>query len=167
MGVFLLIIFPVAAVLLGLFAYILKIMFEKGRMDTKIEHLWKTVIYCSLNLLLLLALLWSLRLYTSSFEKLPWYEPCGMQFLLIFLLSDPVFLAIGIALLILSRYYHISKLNKWLPFIAIAGLSLPLFGPLNRGELIGLPINIILCLLVVITTIANLINKKNRIPASK
>ena len=124
------------------------------------KRIWKPLAFVLLNVLFLCVLLWSLVIYTSTFEASPWYESCGMQFMAIFIISDPSFLILGITLLALSKFFPISKINKWLPFIAIAGLSLPLFGPLNRGILIGLPINITLCLFVVVTTITTLVSNR-------
>jgi len=155
---------PVLAAFIGLIAFILRFRFKKENEDTKKNRLQKMILYVVFNLLLLWALLGSLMIYTSTIEGLPWYEPCGMQFLIIFIFFAPAFLAIGAVLFILSKYYHISRLSKSLPFIAAAGLSLPLFGPLNRGISIGLPINIALCLLVVAATVMNLMHGKNSHP---
>ena len=153
-------ILPILAVCLFLFTLILSVIFKQGKMNANAERLCKISIYVILNLLLLLTLLWSLTIYTSTFKGSPWYEPCGMQFLCILIFSDPAFLAVGVALLILSKYYRISRFNKLLPFIAIIGLSVPLFGPLNKGIVIGLPINVGLCVLVIVATAMNLIQNR-------
>jgi hypothetical protein len=52
----------------------------------------------------------------------------------IVVLFCPAFLLVGIALLILGRLFHVSTLNKWLPFIAIPGLSLPTWGGCRFGR---------------------------------
>jgi len=161
------VVLPAMAAFLALFVFIVRLMFKQGKMNAKTEHLCKAFIYIALNLLLLLILSWSLMTYTSLFKGSPWYEPCGMQFLVIFILFDPAFLTIGIALHILGKYYHVSKLNKWLPFIAIVGLSLPIFGPLNTGIWIGLPVNVILFLLVIVEVILNLVRLKKQTQAKE
>lgn len=127
------------------------------------KRIWKPVVFVVLNLLLVLVLLWSLMIYTSLFKGMPWYEPCGLQFLAILALSDPVFLIIGIALLILGRFFHISRLNKGIPFIAIAGLSLPILidGSLSIITIFtGSSIGVVLCLLIIAVTIKNLIHRR-------
>ncbi len=127
------------------------------------KHLWKSFIFVILNLAFLFVLLWSLMIYTSLFKNMPWYEPCGMQFLVIFLISDPAFLIIGVALLILGRFYRISRSNRWFPFIAIAALSVPILidGSLSPITLlIGTSLGTVLCFLIIISTIRNLIIKR-------
>lgn len=125
----------------------------------------KISLYLLFNLLLLLVLLWSLMIYTSLEKGLPWYEPCGMQFLVIFCMSDPAFLVLGIALFILGRFYRMRLFNKLLPFIAIAGLSLPILidGSLSRSTLLaGTLIGAVLVFLVIAATIRNLLSQKRR-----
>jgi len=121
------------------------------------KSIMKSFIFVILNLLSVLVLLSSLVIYTSLFKIMPWYEPCGMQFYLIFMPFDPAFLIIGISLFILGRFFHMSTLNKWLPFMAIIGLSLPImFGIKIISILIGTSICIVLCVLTIVTTIRSL-----------
>jgi len=77
--------------------------------------------------------------------KLPWYEPCGMQFLVILVFSCPVYILIGIMLRILGKFITISKRVKMLPFLCCLGLGLPILidgglglGMQIAGTLIGL-----------------------------
>ncbi|GEM_PF-3587946 len=123
------------------------------------KSIMRSFVFVVLNLLSVLVLLWSLIIYTSLFKIMPWYEPCGMQFLAIFMVFDPAFLIIGISLFVLGRFFHISTLNKWLPFMAIGGLSLPIIpgGLTIIPILIGTSIGIVLCVLTIVTTIRSLV----------
>jgi len=118
----------------------------------KIRKLRGVFLFAVLNVSLLGVLLFSLRINTSSIKSLPWYQPHTIIYLLIPVYCVPALLVIGIGLAILGRFYNISKLNKRLPFISIAGIILPTLGPLW----LGLPINIILCMLVIATIIRDL-----------
>ncbi|MBA3052371.1 hypothetical protein KKF70_03150 [bacterium] len=124
------------------------------------KSIMKSFVFVVLNLLSVLVLLSALVIYTSLFKIMPWYEPCGMQFLAIFMVFDPAFLIIGISLLVLDRFFHISRLNKWLPFIAIIGISLPVFldGSISITTILfGTSIGIVLCVLTIATTIRSLV----------
>ena len=106
----------------------------------------KIVIFIILNVLFILVTIWSVMIYTSLMsEKLPWYEPCGMQFLVILVFSCPVYILIGIMLRILGKFITISKRVKMLPFLCCLGLGLPILidgglglGMQITGTLIGL-----------------------------
>ncbi|MFC1497908.1 hypothetical protein ACFLS1_05480 [Verrucomicrobiota bacterium] len=78
----------------------------------------KQIIYLCLILAFLWACWFSFTIYTSLMSKhLPWYEPCGMQFLVILVFSCPVMFGIGIAYIILGRFMPIGKPTKILPFV--------------------------------------------------
>jgi hypothetical protein len=138
---------------------------EKRATAKTVKNNRKHLIYFGLNLVLILVLLWSLMIYTSLFKGIPWYEPCGSQFLAILIISDPIFLVTGIALLILAKHYPISKLNKWLPFITIVGLSLPILidGSLSKTTLLtGTAIGVMLLLLIIVAVVKRLVSSKIR-----
>ncbi len=126
----------------------------------------KPSIFIVLNLSSLAVLLWSLMIYTSLFKGIPWYEPCGMQFLAILILSDPVFLILGIALFILGKFIPISLINKSLPLMAIAGLSLPILigGGLSKTTLlIGTTIGMIILVLTIVSTVKDFISQNKNL----
>lgn len=98
------------------------------RSNKKMKERTTIIFYVLINLLFVLTTLWSLMIYTSLMsEKLPWYEPCGMQFLAILIFSCPIFLIIGIIQLIFGKFIAISKWVKLSPFIGCAGMGLPIF----------------------------------------
>jgi len=120
----------------------------------------KQIIFITLSLFSLVFSLGSLMIYTSLFKGVPWYESCGLQFLGIFLWSDPGFLILGIALFILGRFIRISLFNRVLPLIAIVCLSLPILidESLSRITLlIGAAIGIIIFVATIVSTVKNLI----------
>lgn len=82
-----------------------------------------------IGLLVLTAFLWtcwfSFTIYTSLMSKeLPWYEPCGMQFLAILIISCPLLVLIGLVDLFLSRCIKLSRTLKLLPFCTAGILGL-------------------------------------------
>jgi hypothetical protein len=116
---------------------------------------YRPIIIIALNLVVFLCVLWSLMIYSSLFKGLPWYEPSGMQFLIVLAISDPVFLITGVVLLILRKTLVLSKWNVGLPFLAAVGLSLPILvdGSLSRGmQISGIVIGIVLVVAVLVTT---------------
>jgi hypothetical protein len=118
----------------------------------------------ALNLVVLLCLLWTLMIYSSLFKGLPWYEPSGMQFLVVLGISVPAFLITGIILLILRRTLAISKWNVSLPFLAAVGLSLPILidGSLSRGmQISGIVIGIALGIALLLTTVRRVMALKS------
>ncbi len=139
----------------------------KTFLDLQIEKRWKPVLFVVLNLLFFLTLLLSLYVYTYA-----WYDPRsnGMEFLVLYFVVFPTLLLTGIFLFIFGRFFHISMLNKCLPFIAVVGLFLPTtfvsyldLGPFQMWSgnkdivrLAGASIAAVLSLLVIATTVANL-----------
>jgi len=118
----------------------------------------------ALNLVVFLCLLWSLMIYSSLFKGLPWYEPSGMQFLVVLAVSVPVFLITGIVLVILRKTLVVSKWNVSLPFLAAVGLSLPIFidDSLSRGmQISGIVIGIALGIAVLVTTAKRVMDFKS------
>ncbi len=82
-------------------------------------------------------------IYTSLFKQSPWYEPCGMQFLAILIVSCPFLVMIGIGQIILGKFISISNAAKAFPFLACAGLGFPVLadGSLGTGmQIAGLVI---------------------------
>jgi len=119
----------------------------------------KQGLFILLNLSNLLVIGWSLMIYSSLYEWVPWHEGCGMQFIAIFIVSIPAFFVLGIALLILGRFIKISLLNRLLPFIALATFVLPIADGGLRGWCIGTG-NILGASLVpvlVVSTVANIV----------
>ncbi len=89
----------------------------------------KPFVLLGLTLLFILVVLWSMMIYTSLNKNLPWYEPCGMQFLAVWILSCPALIIIGCAQVVLAKSLNTSIWSRRLPFIASAGLAMPiLFG---------------------------------------
>ncbi len=67
------------------------------------NRVWKPILFTILNLLFIYIILTSLMIYTSLWKKMPWFEPCGMQFLHIIIFDAPVLLIIGIVISIFSK----------------------------------------------------------------
>ncbi len=129
---------------------------------------WKVSIFVTLNSLLFLALLGSLILYVTVYNG---EDP--LVLMVMYILFFPAFFIVGIALLILGRFFHVSTLNKWLPFIAIPGLFLPILlfgifmgvyqGISDAGLLAGVLIAAVLCAFVIATTVKNLISQRGKV----
>jgi hypothetical protein len=104
-------------------------------------------------------------IYTSLMsESLPWYEPCGMQFLIIIVYSTPALIAVGIVNIILARFIKLSKTAKIFPFIIAVALVLPVLIDGSLGyemQIIGAALSIIGAVGIIIITIRELIREKN------
>ncbi len=132
------------------------IKLEKRKMKT----IAKIILYITLNISLILVILWSLMIYTSLMsEKLPWYEPCGMQFLVILIISLPLFITIGVLEILLGKFMPISKTMKLLPFITGVGMALLVLvcGSLRFWmQITGTLIGLVSILVTIIYTIKDL-----------
>jgi hypothetical protein len=120
------------------------------------------LLFVILNIFELCVLFLSLTIYTSPFKSSPWYEPDTLAFLGVLLIS-PLYLLVGTALFILSKFLIISKMNKLLPFIAFIVLVIPVFllDTFQHEFYQIVTIGILACCLlfcgVIITTIKDLI----------
>ena len=87
---------------------------------------------------------------------MPWYEPCGMQFLAIVILSCPAFIGIGIGELILGKFMNISKRLKILPFLCCLGMGLPIFIDGGLGivmQILGTTVGLLTLILTILFTV--------------
>jgi hypothetical protein len=68
-------------------------------------------------------------------KKLPWYEPCGMQFLAILVISCPAMVMTGISYIVLGRFMRVGKPTKILPFATAVAIASLIFidGSLGSG----------------------------------
>jgi hypothetical protein len=114
-----------------------------------------------LNAFFVVVVLWSMMIYTSLMsDKLPWYEPCGEQFLAILILSCPIFIIFGIIELLLGRFINIYKRLKYLPFICCFGMGLPILidGSLWLGvQIVGTIFGLITVIAAIYLTTINVI----------
>jgi len=118
----------------------------------------KPILFVTFNSLLLLALLGALMDYVTVYNG-----EYPFALLWIFIVFCPIFLIVGIVLLGLGKEFHISLLNKLLPFIAVPALLLPIWGTTSdTGLLAGIGIAAVLCALVIATTVINLISQRKR-----
>ena len=78
-----------------------------------------------LNIIFILITLSSVMIYSSLFERLPWFDPDGMQFLFIPVISFPSLFVIFCFKYLLCSYIGISKKLKFLPIISSFGFLLP------------------------------------------
>lgn len=128
----------------------------------------KKISYLLLNFIMLLTLGFSLMIYTSLHKGLPWYDGCGMQFLIILILLVPVLLGVGFGFIMLNRIYSISGFNKRLPFYCLVGILLPI---LIDGSLsiimttTGTFLSIIFILMTIYTSISHI--KKESLTGEK
>ena len=79
---------------------------------------WKPVLFISLNVFLIV---WLAIVLQTLILVLGGDDPLT---LLRILVADGAFLIIGILLVVLNRYYHISFTNRLLPFLCILNLTL-------------------------------------------
>jgi hypothetical protein len=86
---------------------------------------FKQILFVVFNLINLLAIIFSLWLYSSLIWWIPWYEPCGLQLLGILKFSLPTFLIVGISMFVLGFFLKMSLFNRFLPFISGTILGLP------------------------------------------
>lgn len=120
----------------------------------------KVVPFILLNGLSLLALFYAFVVYTSLFEWSPWYEPCGLQFLVIPFFVSPALFVAGTALVILGRFLRISVLNQVLPFGAALLLFVLIFN-LTAGSMItGAGLSVAFAVITIMTTITSLLPGK-------
>lgn len=126
--------------------------------------IWKSS-FAFLNFFLILHLVGSLFIYTSLFRFVPWYEPCGQQFLIIFIYVT-IILLLGILQFFLSKFLEISKILKLLPFISIIALSAPILidGSLSLAMRIT---GIVICLLLICSVIIFFINDFKKIHSNE
>jgi L-cysteine desulfidase len=116
----------------------------------------------SIYILLTLAFLWScwfsFTIYTSLLsERLPWYEPCGLQFLAILTVSCPVMYGVGMAYLVLGRFMPINSATKILPFATATVIGLLAFGPLSFAmQIAGTICSALAAVLVVVCAVTDL-----------
>ncbi len=113
----------------------------------------KTALFVILNFVLLGALGIVLSIYSSGFKYVPWFDPEGMQFIVIFLIIHPIFLVVGISLIFLGFSFPVGKLNVLIPFISLALFYVefvPILGNLDF-ILFGFLTNLILFFLLIFT----------------
>jgi len=124
------------------------------------KNIIKQPFFVLLNLLNLLTIIFSLMIYSSLYNWVPWHESCGMQFMAIFVISIPAFIIIGIAIIVLGFFLKISLFNKLLPFIALAVFVLPTVDGGLRGLniMVGNILGLILLILTIISATRNLIS---------
>ncbi|MGB2929476.1 MAG: hypothetical protein WBB70_11230 [Desulfobacterales bacterium] len=94
------------------------------------------IIYLVPCIFFILACFFSVTIYTSLMsKKLPWYEPCGMQFLAILVISCPAMVMTGISYIVLGRFMRVGKPTKILPFATAVAIASLIFidGSLGSG----------------------------------
>lgn len=101
---------------------------EEGILNTFLIIIYMFEIYLIFN---------SWQVYTSLFKWMPWYESCGMQFLVNYIFFIPLLVVIGLILLKLRNKIQIPKWNLRLPWISILAIGLPTInGGLSRFQII-------------------------------
>lgn len=78
-----------------------------------------------LNIILVIVMYLSWNLYASSYEGLPWYEPSGMQYIILYTVYAPVLLVITIALYLLGRYMKVFTYNMVIPALVSIIIIVP------------------------------------------
>ncbi len=109
----------------------------------------KASLFLVINAILVLGLFGSVLVYTRFLADHLWgpvMRVCGIEFLMMHLIYCPVFLAVAIGLVILGRSFPISRLNKWLPFLALGNFFLAV--PTMASGLVG----VALCTLIIAAT---------------
>ena len=125
--------------------------------NKEMKHELRIFTVIVLNVFLVVVILWSVMIYTSLMSKrLPWYEPCGMQFLAILVLSCPALIGIGIGELILGKFISISKRLRFLPFLCCLGMGLPILVDGGLGiimQMFGTTVGLTTAILVILFTV--------------
>ncbi len=120
----------------------------------------KQILFVIINILLLLLISKSLMIFTSLMsEKLPWYEPCGMQFLIIYFFVL-LFFVIGGFEVAIGGFIPISKTIKLLPFVTgiIMALIVTIGGPLKLWmQILGTSIGLLSAIVAIVFTVKDLI----------
>ena len=96
-------------------------------------------------------------------KKLPWYEPCGMQFLAILVVSCPAMVMTGISFVVLGRFMKIGNPTKILPFATAVAIASLIFidGSLGSGmQITGTAFCVIAAFAAMIFGITDLIKEK-------
>lgn len=78
-----------------------------------------SVLLTILNLILTLTIFFSEYIYSSYYSIFSWYENCGTQFLVILMISTPIFLILSIIYYFLGKKNIVTGLNKNLPIISL------------------------------------------------
>ncbi|MCP4267929.1 MAG: hypothetical protein GY777_20560 [Candidatus Brocadiaceae bacterium] len=120
----------------------------------------KQILFVSINVLLLLLIAKSLMIFTSLMsEKLPWYEPCGMQFIIIYFFVL-LFFVIGGFEVAIGEFIPISKTIKLLPFITgiIMALIITIGDSLKLWmQISGTSIGLLSAIVAIVFTVKDLI----------
>lgn len=111
----------------------------------------------TINVIFIFFILYSILIYTSLMsDKLPWYEPCGEQFLVILYICCPIFLILGVIQLIMikGKSMNISNTLKCLPFLACIYMALPVLLDLRLGqmEILGTGVSIVILIFTILFT---------------
>ncbi|MFC1483150.1 hypothetical protein ACFL56_02705 [Candidatus Margulisiibacteriota bacterium] len=117
-----------------------------------------------INILFIFTLLISIQIYTSQLSnKLPWYEPCGMQFALIIVFMLPMFILIGIGQFITSKFIPILNIHTYLPFFSGLIFTIPtLISAFGYIECIIVSIiGFIVMILTIVFSVLDIIKLKN------
>ncbi|CEN76191.1 Uncharacterised protein [[Clostridium] sordellii] len=85
-----------------------------------------SIIFFILNLLLTATIVLSEYIYSSYYNVFSWYENCGTQFLIILIISIPIFILLSVLYYLLGRKNIISGLSKNLPLISLGVFLIPI-----------------------------------------
>ena len=121
----------------------------------------RSILLLILNLVLTLTIFLSEYVYSSYFSMFSWYENCGEQFLIIIMISTPVFLILSGVYHFLNKKYEMTALNAKLPLISLAVFLLPLLLDLSLSSIlitIGAILGLCLCVVSLIVLVRNKIN---------
>ena len=77
------------------------------------------LVYSLLTMLFLYLCFESFFIFTSLIREVPWYEPCGMQFLGVIFVACPGMIMVGVGYLILAKFADIGKYTMIMPFLTM------------------------------------------------
>lgn len=132
------------------------------------ERFLKTILFIILNFVLLALFTVVLFIYASlTFRSFPWYTSEAWQFLIVTHIVNPIFLVVGVLLVILGFFFPVSKLNRVIPFLSSASAYI-LYLPTSWGLyfdyfLFAFWVNFILFMLFIFTVPRTLILIRKRI----
>lgn len=117
-----------------------------------------------LNSILFMTILLSEYVYTSYYPQVSWHENSGTQFLVIVMISVPMFLVLSIIYYFLGKKGAVKGLNKNLPLLALLVFMLPILldGSLSFVLItIGTILGAILTLISIWSVVKSMISKEN------
>lgn len=99
-----------------------KLQLHSQYISMTLKNKIKLVLLIAFNIVILIVVVHALTIYTSLIPGLPWFDPCGMQFIVLWFLHFRAFLFIGVISIFFGRFFGMSLLPRFLPFMTGVGI---------------------------------------------